>query len=187
MFKEKVLLSIPEKRDVAIKVLAGRRIKIYKYMSKEEVLYCVKESIKIYEEDTFNGETDMFVTPTELVANTDIMVTQLCTNIDVQNLDFGTMCQIGLHDFLKANIIGYSIVEDVVRTCVQHIHTAKLLEGIGNFATEDNLKKAEDNLGDMLKTGAPENVKDLIMAQIANNPAIADVYKNLDKDIEKEE
>ncbi len=179
MFKEKVLLTIPEQKEVVGKMFGGRKIKIYKTISKEEIKYCIDEAMKIYQSDTFGDNKDMYITPVELLMNIDMLVTQLCTNIDTQNLDISAMCNLGLHDFLKKNITNYSIIEQAMNISVQHIHTMKLLEGIGKFVSTEDIETSETKLKEMLENGVPENVRDLIMAQVVNDPAVAKLFSKL--------
>lgn len=179
MFDKKVTLTIPEERKVLKKRIGGREIQIYDSLTNDEIVFCVNESLKLYNQDTFEEDVDMNITPVELYANLDILVLQVATNVDVTDFDFEIMCGLGIHDFLKNNIKGYSLIESAIIVGVQHVHTCKMLEGIEHIATIDELEETTENFDKMIKDGIPENVKDLVMANMVENPALQKIYDEL--------
>lgn len=183
MFEEKVELIIPKERKVLNKVFGGKKVNVYETLTQQEILLCLSNSLSAYNTSTFMEDGDIFVTPVELYANVDITLAQLCTNIDMTNFSFDDYCAVGLHEFLKNNVKGYDIIEQSVRIGVQHIHTIKMLEGLDHVATIDELEQTEGNVRDMLDNGIPENVRDLVMAKIADDPSIGKFYEEFNKAI----
>lgn len=179
MFDKKVTLTIPEDRKVIKKRIGGKEIEMYDYILESEILYCLRETLDLYTQDTFTMDKSVYTTPIELYANMDILVIQLCTNIDISNIAFDEMCKLGVHEFLEKNLKGYGTLKNAVAIGVQHIHTIKILEIIGKMATIDELEETTKELSDIMENGLPDNVRDLVMVQIAENPQIAEVFNNL--------
>jgi hypothetical protein len=176
MFDKKVSLEIPDERKIIKKRIGGKEIQMYDAIEENEIILAVGQALSSYSKDTFQNDKDMYLTPIELYANLDILITQLCTNIDVENFDFNSMCSLGLHDFLKKNLKGYSIAENAVKIGVQHVHTYKTLEVLDHVASIDELEENEEKLKILLEDGIPENVRDLILAQLVDSPSVGKFY-----------
>lgn len=183
MFEEKVELKIPTTRISKKKRFGGREVLMYESVTQSEILYCVSSGLETYSKSTFEDDSDAFVTPVELYANVDIALAQLCTNIDVESIDFDGYCALGLHEFLKENLDGYDIIEKAIIIGVQHIHTVKMLEGLDHIASIDELEETEGNVRDMVENGIPENVRDLVLAKIADDPSITKFYQEFNQAI----
>lgn len=179
MFDKKVTLKIPEERTTLKKRIGGREVLLYESMTEEEMIYTIQSCMSIYYDDNFTDNKDAFITPIELFANLDITVLQLCTNIDISNIRFEELCKLNIHTFLKNNIGGFALLEEAVLVGVQHIHTMKMLEGIDHIASIDEVQQTEENLKDMIENGVPENVRELMMAQIAENPGMVELFEKL--------
>lgn len=187
MFDKKVKLIIPEERKVIKKRFCGKEVSLYESMTKEEILYCLDDTINIYYTNTYEKNHDAFLTPSEMYANLDILVMQLCTNIDIEGMDFETMCKIGVHDFLKDNIKNYDLMSNTLHILAIQTNIIKVLNGINNIASLDDLDYTERNLKGMLENGVPENVVNLIMAYVADNPSIANLYNSLTSEMKKDD
>lgn len=177
MFEQKITLKIPEERVVRKKRFGGREILMYESMTESEMVYCMKEIISIYYNDNFISNEDSFVTPLELFSNLDILALQLCTNVDVTNIGFEELLSLDAHRFLKNGLSGFSELEKSAMIGVQHVHTMKMLEGLDHIASIDELEETEENVKEMLKNGPPENVRDLVLSKLADDPSIAKFYE----------
>ena len=63
----------------------------------------------------------------------------------------------------------------------------KMLEGLDHVASIDDIEQSMTDVQSILEDGAPEQVKDLLMTQIANNPILSDFYNKVAEIKEKEE
>lgn len=187
MFDKKVTLKIPEERTVRKKRLGGKEILMYEYMTEAEMVYCMKETISIYYNDNFVANEDAFITPLELFSNLDILALQLCTNVDIADIAFEELLALDAHKFLKNSLGGFEELEKSVMIGVQHVHTMKMLEGLDHVASIDDIEQSMTDVQSILEDGAPEQVKDLLMTQIANNPILSDFYNKVAEIKEREE